>query len=115
MNVLEALRPVIQAGKAVRKCGWCLIHQQECWLEETDLHTAGTPCRDDSQQGQQDGLDGKQTTFLLACIALRMLLQESVVLQDRSTHTYRYHLLLLLVWPNTSTTHPTNPVKKMIV
>ena len=85
-NVLEVLTPVIKAGKAMKKCGWCRIHQQNCWLEETEMHTAGTPCRDDSSQGQQDGLDGKQTSFLLAFIALRMMLQERVVLQDRSTH-----------------------------
>ena len=81
-NILEILGPAVRSGRATTKFGWCLVCKRECELAETDVHSAGTPCRDFSSQGLQEGLNGAHTIYLLCYIGLRMLLQEAVCIQE---------------------------------
>ena len=47
-----------------------------------DLHIAGTPCTDYSPRGAMRGLDGPTTGFLFCWLAMRILLDDTYVLQE---------------------------------
>ena len=81
---LEALTPIVQAGGAVTNRGKCLRHppERKCKLPYTDRHAAGTSCVAFSAVGAQRGLGDISVIFLLAWIALRLMIQEAVIKQE---------------------------------
>ena len=54
-EALDALTPIIQSGRAMKKTGWCLRHQKECTCVCAKKHRAGTSCTAFSSQGLKEG------------------------------------------------------------
>ena len=50
---LDALMPVVLAGRAMKQGSVCLVHGRRCTLVPADLHLAGTSCTAFSPQGVQ--------------------------------------------------------------
>jgi site-specific DNA-cytosine methylase len=63
---------------------------------EATIHVAGTPCTDFSSRGTQNGVMGKSFVFFLAWIGMRIMLQESVVIQENVTQFCTDTLMSLL-------------------
>ena len=79
---VEILGPLIAQGTSVTREGWCLTHQRKCTLKPAKRHKAGTSCKPYSKKGSQLGQVDPEVIFTLAWIALRLELQEPVVLSE---------------------------------
>lgn len=79
---LPLLAPAIKAKRAVRCRGYCMKHKKTCILQSADLHIAGTVCTDWSAFGTRGNTDGKTILHQLAFMALRLLLEEPIVVQE---------------------------------
>ena len=78
----DVLKPSVVAGVAVRAEAHCLRHGRRCKLLPAHVHVAGTCCQDHSDFGNKAALSGKSTPALLAWISLRLLLQETQIIQE---------------------------------
>ena len=84
-------RIVMQPG-ALAAEGWCERHHQVCRLATAFLHVAGPPCVDFSSQGKQLGVDGSACLAMLIWLAMRVKLEEDVIIFENVTRFHR-HLL----------------------
>ena len=79
---VEILGPIISQMTSVTREGWCLTHGRTCTLKAARRHCAGTSCKPYSKKGSQLGQVDPEIVFTLAWIALRLELQEPVVLSE---------------------------------
>eukprot|EP00438_Fugacium_kawagutii_P020454 Skav206759 [mRNA] locus=scaffold167:274561:284256:- [translate_table: standard] len=73
---------IILSGRGSCDRAYCIKHNQLCKVEEADIHVAGTPCTDYSVKGEMEEEDGKTFQLFLIWIALRLRLQEKIILQE---------------------------------
>ena len=83
--IVNVIGPAVEANKSVVTSAWCLRHKRRCSLSTAKVHIAGTPCTDFSKQGKEMKLAGVTMLYLLAWIALRLALQEPVIVQENVT------------------------------
>ena len=81
---LQSLTPLIKSKRAVSLSGWCTVHGRRCQLETAQFHWAGIPCVAMSPMGRRDGTDGACMSAWGAWAALRLRLQEPVIVVECS-------------------------------
>ena len=79
---MTILKDLVESSVCTGRVAYCEKCSRNCKVSEADLHIGGTPCVDFSARGQQDQLDGKTTTALLAFVAMRKELQEPFFVQE---------------------------------
>ena len=83
---LKSLVPLINSKQAVLRCAPCLIHGQKCEVKKAMSHWAGPPCVDWSPQGSRGGHAGSTVVDWAAWAAMRIELQEPVIVQEQRDH-----------------------------
>ncbi|CAE7405505.1 unnamed protein product, partial [Symbiodinium necroappetens] len=81
-RIMTMLKDLVQTTVCTGRIAYCEKCSRNCKVSEADLHVGGTPCVDFSSRGQQDQLDGKTTTSLLAFVAMRREIQEPFFVQE---------------------------------
>lgn len=94
--LMDIMKPVIMSENSVQPYGWCLKHHRMCKLQVAARHFAGTACTDHSDMGDRQGLEGKTTLFFLCWIALRLMLQEAVIVQENVCNFQVTYLTMFL-------------------
>ena len=103
-NTINKLKDSVVQSRALKANmkAHCIIHRKQCQPEVGALcHLAGTPCTADSQMGLQEGKQSLPFCYFLTCCAMRLALQEPIVVQecvdafDRSNFT---ELLTMYDW-----------------
>ena len=79
---VEILGPLLASGKAMMLEGDCLTHGKRCKLTCARRHVAGTSCRPFSKKGSGLLNADPEILFTLACIGLRLELQEPEILSE---------------------------------
>ena len=94
--VQEVLVPLIQSGKAVVDHAHCYRHGKECKVQPCKAHIAGSSCVDYSARGLCMGNDGPTFLAFLCWIAMRLLLQEEIIVHENVEGFSTSTLLLYL-------------------
>ena len=82
---LDALKPMIMTGKAMRPCAPCLVHGGGlCEHPRAKIHDAGPPCIAFSPMGKQDKNEGKSMIHIAAWFGMRRMLREPVLVVEES-------------------------------
>ena len=92
---LDALTPIVKAGKAMKREAWCHYHQKMCRITCGDRHVAGTPCTAFSAQGARRQQYDKTIIHFCAWAGLRILLQEPLVVFENVKGLEQLVLMLL--------------------
>lgn len=81
-NLMDILKPVVLAGKAVVTEAYCLRHGKKCSLRQAALEAAGTPCQEFSSRGTGEGEHGANMLAFMIWIAIRYKLNNAVILHE---------------------------------
>ena len=94
-KALDALLPVILAGKAMKPSANCLVHGRRCTLVPADKHVAGTSCTAFSPQGVQAREFDVTILAFLAWAGMRRLMQEAQIIYE-NVHGLAFLLAMVL-------------------
>lgn len=81
---LQSMTPLIKSRRAVELSSMCTVHGRLCPMEKAQFHWAGIPCVAMSPMGRRDGTDAECMSAWAAWAALRLRLQEPVIVVECS-------------------------------